>query len=107
MHRNRAWRRNQRQKKIREVYDWVHAQNWFARIVSGPGIPFDEYVGEQIDYARKRAGSPKPCSGWCCGNPRTHFGTKTLTEFRFDISCEEEYDEHNIRRNFNIGNRSW
>lgn len=105
MQRDRAWRRSQRERKIQNVYDWVHARNWFARL-SNADKPFEDYSRDQFEYARRRASAPQTCSRWCCGNPRQN-GTTTLAEYRFDIRCEEEYQENDIRRNFNIGSKRW
>ena len=32
----------------------------------------------------KAVDTPTPCSCWMCGNPRRHFGKKTLQELRQD-----------------------
>lgn len=31
-----------------------------------------------------------PCSKWCCGNPRRHFGELTVQERKANISFEEQ-----------------
>lgn len=35
------------------------------------------------DYAAVKAGTPKPCSCFMCGNPRKWFGEKSIQERRF------------------------
>ncbi len=108
MQRNRAWRRSQREKRIRTVYERVHAQDWFAHLIGGADSrPFEEYVAEQRRYALRNHSFRKACSGWCCGNPRKHFGTLTHQELRFDYHCVEEFQEHNIRKDFQLGNNRW
>lgn len=33
--------------------------------------------------------TPKPCSSYCCGNPRKWFGSKTIQERRFKCLQED------------------
>jgi hypothetical protein len=46
---------------------------------------FGEPTKEQIHlFAKTR----KPCSGPCCGNPRKHFGKKTVRELHAEETAE-------------------
>jgi hypothetical protein len=103
MQRDRAWRRSQRERKIKKVYSWIHAYNWnWFKYQT-----FEESQAEHMQQARRRHKATHPCSGWCCGNPRAHFGSQTLAEQRFIISCEEIYDELEIRVDFQTTRKRW
>lgn len=104
MQRNRSWRRAQRENKIAEVERWMADWNWCFR---GPTWSFEERRLEIKRDARRRYTAPCKCSRYCCGNPRIHFGTKTLPEIRFDMNCEEEYNEYEIRKDFRHSSKGW
>lgn len=44
-------------------------------------ITKEEWIEHQSHKLRK---TTKQCSSWCCGNPRRHFGEKTIQERRED-----------------------
>lgn len=104
MQRDRSWRRAQRERKIREIYEWMRDRNWY--IWNNPTEDDDRHR-ELIRTARNRHSAPKACSGWCCGNPRKHFGAKTMSEQRFEIRCEEEFQENEVSSNFKPSKRKW
>lgn len=35
----------------------------------------------------------KPCSNYCCGNPRKHFGEKTVQEIKSDEDFKQQLEE--------------
>lgn len=104
MHRDREWRRYQRQRKIQKVYEWMRDRNWY--IWSNPTDDVNRHA-ELMRTAKARHSAPKTCSGWCCGNPRTHWDSDTLAERRFLFECAEEFDEYDIRKKFNIRKDRW
>lgn len=53
------------------------------------GYPYqypDHFEKMSVDNLGKIVDTPHPCSKYCCGNPRKHFGHRTLQEVKF--SCE-------------------
>lgn len=104
MHRDRAWRRSQREKKIQRVYTWMRDRNWYMWRAATDSVYRHE---ELMKTARARHSAPKSCSGWCCGNPRKHFGTDDLNEIRFSFSCEEQYSENSLRKDFGKRSKRW
>lgn len=104
MHRDRAWRRAQRTRKIQKVYNWMNERNWY---VWNNATDDTRRHKELMDTARKRHSAPKCCSNWCCGNPRKHYGTSRIDEIRFDLFCEEHYSENDIRKDFGIRSKRW
>jgi hypothetical protein len=67
--RSRDWRRAQRERAIERTYRWMKAY----------GLNTDEA------RVRRRAATPHPCSGACCGNPRRWWsgdGALTMQERR-------------------------
>ena len=104
MQRNRSWRRAQRERKIQYIYDWMKNRNWYTWNQS----PGSQHVHEKLlESARHRHSSPKVCSNYCCGNPRKFFNAKTISEHRFDIYCEEEFNEFKVRATKSKNKRKW
>lgn len=53
--------------------------------MGGQTITKEEWIKNYIGRLRK---TTKLCSGPCCGNPRKHFGEKTLQERRAELPDE-------------------
>ena len=97
MHRTRAWRRAQRDRKIQKVFDWMNERQWYIWNNSTDDVRRRALL---METAKLRHSSPKNCSNWCCGNPRAHFGAPTMAERRFGFHCVEEYVDLGIRVDF-------
>jgi len=76
--RDRGWRRAQRARKIEAIRKWLWNRN--GRLVAYKGM--DAAREEVIMWAKHRYSAPACCSGFCCGNPRRHFGELTMAERR-------------------------
>ena len=66
-------------RKIRARFNWTPPE----------GIPRNEdpvVIG-------MTAATPKPCSCWACGNPRHHFGDRTMAEKRADDDLKHQIGE--------------
>lgn len=75
-----------RLKRARQVAQkqWRREQRWFTpNNLSRP-----EEVFKGI-YRKTRVF----CSGPCCGNPRRHFGEKTIQEKKADIDMKQQLEE--------------
>lgn len=71
-HRNRAWRRAQRERLIARGYRYLKS------------VYHDTSMRRDADWAdhwvRQYLGTRCPCSRHCCGNPRHHFdGIERIT----------------------------
>lgn len=104
MHRDRAWRRAQRERSIQRVYRWMRDRNWY---MYNHATDPDARHQELWQTALIRHSAPKLCSGWCCGNPRKHFDADKAEEIRFSFTCEEEYSDNDIRINFSTKRKRW
>lgn len=93
--RDREWRRAQRDRKIREVYEWMRSRNWF-----GYNMGKSERHKKLMEAARVRHSAPRGCSCWMCGNPRK-YGANTKAERKFGFYCKEEFEDAKIRVKFN------
>lgn len=70
--RDRAYRREAERNKKRKVRTIL--ERWWK---TGTGVPeITEYDIGRLAHATT------PCSGPCCGNPRKHFGQRTVQEKR-------------------------
>jgi len=74
--RTRGWRRAQRARVQRKRRGY-----WGRGRVSPFALPVTP------DFLGRVAKTPRPCSAWCCGNPRRHFGTPTMQERRAALAA--------------------
>lgn len=84
--RDRGWRRAQRERKIAAVKEWLRYHNGYFFYKQSQ----DEQERQLDDWARRRHGARATCSGFCCGNPRRHFGEVTMAERRMHDDAEQE-----------------
>jgi len=103
MQRDKVYRRYQRERKINNVRKWMEA-HWHYGFAHYEPEARRAHLHEQ---ALRRHAAPKMCSRWCCGNPRKHFGSETIQEYRNKIACNEVFDEENIRSKIHIRKRRY
>jgi len=71
--RTRAYRRDRLERKKRRVLDYYGG--WMKQADAA----------YRARYVGKNAGTPHPCSCPMCGNPRRHFGERTVQERRMEV----------------------
>ena len=74
MHKTGRERREEGIRRAKKVLDVWEAQN--------PRFYSEMDENELLDQLHLYTSTRKPCSKWCCGNPRRHFGKKTIQELR-------------------------
>ena len=51
-----------------------------------------DFYSDDGDYAKRLLRTRHPCSCPMCGNPRRHFGERTLQERTIDLTVDLEYN---------------
>ena len=77
---SRAERRFQEQNKKQKI----------KRIIRHAWDEISRNLADDPKFVGRMAKTPHPCSSFCCGNPRKHFGQKTVQEKKFDDATDAE-----------------
>ncbi len=107
MYRTRDWRRSQKRRIIKRVYNYERLncsdydlpnplQTWSVwRDKHGKKKNIESWSDvfeRRRAVAKCRAENRSPCSGPCCGNPRKWFGDLTMQEQRDKLTCKEIFE---------------
>lgn len=80
---------------MKELDKKIHNYNKYKKRVKNLICNIWGYENVSDDFVCRLEKNTTPCSCPMCGNPRRHFGEKTIQERKNIIKFKEEIDEYN------------